>query len=222
LSSGEDITERKQAEEKIRQSLREKEMMLKEIHHRVKNNLQIICSLLNWQSRYIQDPCTLEMFRESQNRVKLMALIHERLYRAKDLARINFREYVQSLTDQLFRSYRNQGQEIAIQIDMEDIPLAVDKAIPCAMILNELVSNSFKHGVPPGSRGVISISFKSLEEGRLILGVRDDGIGLPPNFNSHSADSLGWELVNALTNQIGGSIEMDDAMGTEIRIILPT
>ncbi|MCX5908777.1 MAG: ATP-binding protein [Deltaproteobacteria bacterium] len=207
--------------EQIKVSLTEKEVLLKEIHHRVKNNLQVISSLLNWQSRYIQDPSALEMFKESQNRVKLIALIHEKLYQSKDLARVNFGEYVESLATHLFRSYQISGKEISLQIDMQGIFLGIDKAIPCGLVINELISNSFKHAFPPPRQGVIALSLKPEAGDQLILVVKDSGVGFPEDLDFRSAESLGMQLVNILTSQMGGTIELDRQKGTEFRITFP-
>jgi two-component sensor histidine kinase len=161
------------------------------------------------------------MFKESQNRVKSMALIHEKLYQSKDLAKINFGQYVQSLSDHIFRSYQTDSKEVSLQIDIQDIILGIDKAIPCGMVINELISNSFKHAFLASSQGEISLSLKPNEEGCLILTVKDNGTGLPQNYDFRSADSIGMQLVNILTSQMGGTIELDRQKGTEFRITFP-
>lgn len=213
-----DITDRKRAEKQIKASLREKEVLLKEIHHRVKNNLQVISSLLKLQSQYAQDKRDVEIFRESQNRIKSMALIHEKLYQSKDLASINFHEYVSHLLNGLFRSYGVNTEKITLKTDIEDVLLGVDIAIPCGLIINELVSNSLKYAFPEDKEGEIKITLRTLDESAMELTVADNGIGMPADTNFGSSESLGLKLVTILTNQIDGELEMDRSEGTKIQI----
>jgi len=213
-----DITQRKQAEEQIKASLREKEVLLKEIHHRVKNNLQIISSLLNLQSRNIKDRQLLDMFRESQNRIKSMALIHERLYQSKDLARIDFLEYIRNLAAHLFRSYCINSDAIKLKIDVENVALGIDTAIPCGLIINELVSNSLKYAFPAGAEGEVRIHLRPASDSKYLLIVSDSGVGLPQDLDIRSTTSLGLRLVSTLTDQLGGTIEIQNSGGTEFRI----
>jgi len=213
-----DITERKRAEEKIQVSLREKEVLLKEIHHRVKNNLQVISSLLNLQSKYIKDLKTQEVLKESQNRVKSMALIHEKLYQSKDLGRINLAEYTQNLISNLFHSYGASTNHIAFTIHADDIFLNIDTAIPCGLILNELVSNSLKHAFLGGSQGEIQVAIRSNYDHHFALVVRDNGVGFPKDLNFRDTESLGLQLINTLVNQLDGSIELDTSEGTAFKI----
>jgi PAS domain S-box-containing protein len=220
LLSARDITARKQAEERIKASLQEKEVLLKEIHHRVKNNLQIISSLLNLQSGYIQDKDAGEMFKESRNRVRSMSLIHEKLYQSKDLARIDFAEYVRHLTRHLFRSYGVNSRAVGLKINVEKVLLDIDTAIPCGLIVNELVTNSLKYAFPPGVEGEICISLHPENDGRLVLVVSDNGAGLPPDFDLHQTDSLGLQLVSTLADQLEGTIALDRSSGTAYHITL--
>jgi len=220
LFSARDITARQQAEEHLKSSLKEKEVLLKEIHHRVKNNLQIISSLLNLQSGYIQDPHAGEMFKESRNRVKSMALIHERLYQSKDLARIDFAEYVRNLTTHLFRSYGVNTHAVGLKIGVDKILLDIDTAIPCGLIINELVTNSLKYAFPPGVAGEIHINLQRENNGQLALVVSDNGAGLPPDFDFQKTDSLGLQLVSTLTDQLEGRIQLERGSGTTFRILL--
>jgi PAS domain S-box-containing protein len=212
-----EITERKRAEEQIKASLKEKEVLLKEIHHRVKNNLQVISSLLYLQSKNIKDKGTLAVFQESQNRVKSMTLVHERLYQSQDLARVDFAEYVRSLANHLFRSYGINTNVIQLKINTNDVFLGVDTAIPCGLILNELVSNVLKHAFPDGKEGEVRIELRA-DEGQLTLVVSDNGVGFPQDLDFRDTGSLGLQLVNTLVEQIEGTIELDRDVGTAFKI----
>jgi PAS domain S-box-containing protein len=209
-----DVTERRVAEERIRLSLKEKEVLLKEVHHRVKNNLQIISSLLNLQSKYIKDDQALEMFKESRNRIRSMTLIHEKLYRSKDLANIDVAEYIQNLSSNLFRSY--SAGRIALKTQVDDMLLGIDTAIPCGLIINELVSNSLKHAFPE-KHGEIYVNLHR-DNGRFTLIVSDNGVGFPQNVDFRNTDSLGLQLVCTLTDQLDGAIELNRTGGTEFKI----
>ena len=209
----EDITERKIAEDQIKESLEEKSILLKEIHHRVKNNLQVICSLLNLQSGFIKDAEALELFNESQNRIKTMAMIHERLYRSKDLSRIDFGEYTRNLVESLFRSYGVNGN-IKLGLNIVDVSFAVDTAVPCGLIINELVSNALKYAFPGGGSGEISIDLHRAHERGFTLRVADNGVGIPQNLDWRNTTSLGLRLVNILAKQLGASVELAGGEGT--------
>jgi two-component sensor histidine kinase len=209
--------ERKRNEERIRASLREKEVLLKEVQHRVKNNLQVITSLLSLQSGYIKDELARQMLQESQNRIRAMALVHQRIYHSQDLARISFNPYIRELATQLFHSFGVQQGSIALQTSDQDICLAVDTAIPCALIINELVSNSLKHAFPAGRKGAVCIDLRS-EDGQFTLTVKDDGVGLPKTVKLPSPHSLGWQLVSALTEQLDGDLKVGNGCGTSVRI----
>ncbi|AUB61445.1 hypothetical protein BK009_04945 [Methanobacterium subterraneum] len=217
LAVSRDITERVKMEEEIQQSLEEKEMLLKEIHHRVKNNLMIIASLLNLQSRYIKDKEALGIFKESQNRANSMALIHEKLYRSTDLKRINFGEYIRTLANDLFRTYTDSSGRINLNIDVEDVMMDINTSIPLGLMLNELISNALKHGFPEGMEGDINIYFNSRDD-QYQLKVGDTGISFPEDVDYRNTDSLGLQLVNNLTKQIDGQIELDTSQGTEFTI----
>ncbi|HIK28735.1 MAG: PAS domain S-box protein [Oscillatoriaceae bacterium SKW80] len=218
-----DITERQQIQEQLIASLKEKEVLLKEVHHRVKNNLQIISSLLNLQSTYIQDEQALAMFKDSHNRIKSMALIHEKLYRSSDFTKIDLPDYIHSLTSNLFSSYRLVSSRIDLQQKIEDITLDIDTAIPCGLIINELISNSLKYAFPGEMKGEISISFYHQQENsRFILKVSDNGVGLPPGFNPLETESLGWQLIVNLTEQLGGELTFSSQKGTEVTIVFPS
>jgi PAS domain S-box-containing protein len=242
------INYRKNAEEQIKTSLEEKEVLLKEVHHRVKNNMQVISSLLSLQSRYIEDENYLAIFRESQNRVKSMAMIHEGLYKSHNLARINFEEYIHNLIYGLFSSYGIDGNVIKTKVNLDKILLDVDTAIPLGLILNELISNSLKHAFPQYSqnsknvtfinpaaescnstnvqfihpekiKGEINISL-SQNDGMLKLIVGDNGVGFPENVNFRDTESLGLQLVNTLVDQLRGEIELEKDNGTKFTLNL--
>ncbi|WP_250124130.1 PAS domain S-box protein [Chroococcidiopsis sp. CCMEE 29] len=213
-----DITERKQADEKIKASLKEKEVLLKEIHHRVKNNLQIISSLLKLQSGYIKDKHTLEMFKDSQSRIRSMALIHEKLYQSQDLSKVDFAEYITNLAANLFRSYELDPTAINSSLNVESIFLEIDVAVPCGLIINELVSNSLKYAFPDRRKGEIRIHLHSDNQHEIKLIVGDNGIGLPKDFDFQKTGTLGLQLVNNLVEQLEGTIEVNGHSGTEFRI----
>ncbi len=216
-----DITQRKEAEIKIQTSLREKDILLQEIHHRVKNNLQVISSLLDLQSNHIQDDGVLELFQESQNRVKSMALVHEKLYQSGDFTSINFAEYIENLTNYLFQIYAVHSHLIAIELDIENVQLTIDTAIPCGLILSELVSNGIKYAFPDGRAGIIKIALHSQPDNRYTLIVQDNGIGLPDDLDLKRTKSLGLQLVTILTEQLEGTLEINSNHGTEFKICFP-
>ncbi len=203
----------------LQDSLEEKEVLLREIHHRVKNNMQIITSLLNLQSAYISDKKTVEMFKESQNRIRTMALIHEKLYKSKDLAKIDLKEYLRSLTTDLIQSYGEKVGRITFKVDAEDISLGIDTAIPCGLIINELISNALKYAFPDNRKGEIRVAFHR-NKGKVELIVADNGVGLPENINLESAESLGLRLVSILVrDQLHGTVHLERDGGTEFRIV---
>ncbi len=216
----EDITERRHSENLIRDSLREKEVLLKEIHHRVKNNLNIVSSLLELQADVIQDESALKAFKESQNRIRSIALIHEKLYQSADLSRIDFGEYVNELTTKILSSFGFDSDLCQMDIKISDIRLSVDMAIPCSLIINELVSNCLKHAFPDKS-GKILISLSLINETNFELYVTDNGVGFPSRLNFKTTKSLGLQLVNTLVNQIDGIIEMNASNGTSFKIVFP-
>ena len=217
-----DITDNKQAENEIKESLKEKEALLKEIHHRVKNNMQIISSLLSLQSRYIKDKESFGVFKESQNRVKSMAMIHERLYNSKGLSNIDFREYIENLVYDLFYSYGINQNFIKIQIDTDNISLNVDTAIPCGLIINELVTNSIKYAFPgeecKRKECKIYVKLHRNNENFLLV-VGDNGTGLPEDLDLEHSETLGLRLVRSLVDQIDGTIELHSNGKTEFKII---
>jgi PAS domain S-box-containing protein len=216
-----DITARRRAEQQIKASLREKEVLLQEIHHRVKNNMQIISSILNLQSRKITDNQILDIFKSSQDRIKSMALIHDRLYQTKDIARVDFVEYTRDLTNHLFSAHRTDPQTIKLNINIKDIFLDINTAIPCGLIINELVSNSLKHAFPNGKKGEIKIFMHPLNKNEVELIVSDNGVGFPKDVDFRDKKSLGLHLVALLAeDQLYGEIKIDRNRGTEFQIRL--
>lgn len=215
----EDITERKKAEERIKASLNEKEVLLKEVNHRVKNNLQIVTSLLSLQSSHLHDQRDLEMFKDAQNRLKTMAVIHEMLYRSKDLARIDAADYIRSLTSSLFKSY-NMGDTVALATEAEEMPLDIDSMVPIGLIVNELVTNSFKYAFPGGRRGEVKVRLSKADHVVTLL-ISDNGIGLKSRDRAGKQSSLGLELVESLTGQLNGTIECNTTHGTSFKISFP-
>ena len=215
-----DVTESKQAVEQIKSSLHEKEVLLKEIHHRVKNNMQVITSLLSLQAKTIGDKRALEVFEDSQNRVKSMALIHETLYQSKDLSRINFAEYLQKLVAHVSRSYRIRPNAVKINLHVNDVSLPIDTAVPCGLIINELASNALKYAFPADTKGEINITFGRADD-QYTLCVSDTGVGLPPDFDPEQGKSLGMKLVRMLTTQLSGEMECRNGVGTTFQITFP-
>ncbi|MGJ5633710.1 PAS domain S-box protein [Nostoc sp. CALU 1950] len=213
-----DITEQKQAKEKIKASLKEKEVLLKEIHHRVKNNLGIVSSLLQMQCRRTEDPVVRAILRDSQNRIASIALVHEKLYRSEDLADIDFAQYIPDLTTHLFDSYNVSSSQIQLNIQVDNANLDIETAIPCGLIINELVSNALKYAFAGNRGGEIEVKFYQESEGILTLIIRDNGIGLPENFDGKKAKTLGITLVQGLVKQLRGKLEIDSQQGTQFKI----
>jgi two-component sensor histidine kinase len=216
-----EVAERKRAEELIKTSLNEKEVLLKEIHHRVKNNLQVISSLLNLQSGYVEDQGAREIFLDSQNRVRSMALVHEKLYRSQDLARVDLADYIQNLATFLFRSYRTSSGGVTLNIQAEDVSLGIDAAVPCGLILNELISNALKYAFPNGQAGEVSVQLRADGDHQVNLIVADNGVGIAPDLDIQTTTSLGLQLVNTLTSQLDGTLQINSHEGTEFKIIFP-
>ncbi len=215
-----DITERKRAREIIESSLNEKVVLLKEIHHRVKNNLQVITSLFRLQSAYIKDEASRELFKESQNRVKSMALIHEKLYSSKSLTKVNFKDYLTELVSNLMNSYKYGVGKIKLNIIADDIEMGVDLAINLGLVVNELVTNSLKYAFPGGKNKdgkecELSIKLTIIGEGRFLISIKDNGAGFPKDLDFRKTESLGLQLVNSLVEQHNGEIELTKNNGTE-------
>ena len=213
-----ELVERVRAEAQIKASLEEKEALLKEIHHRVKNNLQVISSILNMQSRYMRDEQAIEQLMESRNRVYSMALVHESLYQSESLAQVNVATYVRNLVANLSQSYGVSSQAIELEIDINDIFLQINQAIPCGLIINELVSNAMKHAFQGREKGKIRIEICAPGSDQLALIVGDDGVGLPQDRWDGTTQTLGLRLVNILTKQLDAEMELDTRDGTTFKI----
>jgi two-component sensor histidine kinase len=211
-----EVAQRRHAEEQLRASLDEKTVMLKEIHHRVKNNLQIISSLLNLQAGMHHDEQLRHELKESQQRIRTMALIHERLYKSGNLARIGFREYVDTLVQQLGHSMGTE--RILCRVEGDEIMLSIGQAIPAALIVNELVTNSLKHAFPAGRSGRVVVRVTDLGECRTEFSVQDDGCGLPPGFDMQRVETLGMQLVTTLVTQLEGELTVGGTAGALLKI----
>jgi len=209
-----DITERKQAEEELRASLREKEVLLREIHHRVKNNMQVISSLFNLQAGHTTNEECRGILKEGQMRIRSMSLVHEKLYQSRDLSKIDFAGYIQSLAVHLLHVYLVNPAQVRMETDFEDVSLDINSAVPCGLILNELVSNALKHAFPEGRTGVIKIGLRRGPGGAVELRVADDGVGLPKGLDFRKAESFGLQIVNLLVDQLEAAIDLDRTKGT--------
>lgn len=213
-----DISDLKAAEDRILASLREKEVLLKEVHHRVKNNMQIISSLLSLQYSAITDPDMIKLFKESQQRIRSMALVHEKLYKSNDMAALDIEDYFRSLISYLYSSCMVRSDKIKLDMAIERIPVKLDTAISCGLIVTELVTNCFKYAFPGDQTGILSVKMFSPGPGEICLQVSDTGIGLPPGIDVSTAPTLGLQLVASLVNQIEGTMEVDRTIGTKFTI----
>ena len=225
------LDQMKKTKEQIKESLSEKEVLLREIHHRVKNNLQIVSSLFRLQSADIREEHDMEIFKESQSRVRSMALIHERLYQSKDLAKIDFAEYTNKLVTHLLSLYAIHPETITLDISVDDVFLSIDIAVPCGLIINELVSNCLKHAFPENTKGKIRVELRMAEDlpvqneqssNMVTLIVSDNGAGFPKDVDFRSTETLGLELVTTLVKQLNGTIEFNRSRGTEFKITFPS
>jgi PAS domain S-box-containing protein len=215
-----DVTKRVEAEEALRHSLREKETLLREVHHRVKNNLQIIASLLHFQAKKVKDPEDLAAFAEGRNRLRSMILVHEKLYQSPDLSRIDFGSYIRALARDLQRSYLTTGRNVGVRVTADTLALPIESAVPCGMILCELLTNVFKYAFPDGRSGSADVSVTAID-GRMHLSVSDDGVGLPAEFDPEHSTSFGWQLIRNLTAQLGGTARVTRDDGTQVAISFP-
>jgi PAS domain S-box-containing protein len=221
LSAIVDISDRKQKEERIQVALKEKDVLLGEVHHRVKNNLQIIHSLLDLQSSRISDEGVIDLLRDSQNRIRSMGLIHQTLYQSKDFAEVDFHRFLDSLVPQLIGSYGVNPDRIALSLEAEQIQLPINAAIPCGLVVNELISNAMKHAFPDGRRGGIAVKLFEEPNGKAVLSVSDNGIGIPDDIDLSNTSTLGLQLVTLLSDQLGGEISMRRSDPTEFVLRFP-
>ena len=214
------IKEQEQSKEQIQNSLKEKEFLLKEVHHRVKNNMAMICSFLSLESNYQKSPACLKPLRESQNRVRAMAIIHEKLYISSVFSNVDFGQFAHSLIESLFSSYDVDPNQIHVKIEASSISLNINNAIPLGLILNELVSNAFQYAFPDDRQGNILIKFTE-GDGKFLLQVSDDGVGLPQGFNIDEAKTLGMQVITVLRKQLNDDITLDLSHGTAVTITFP-
>ncbi|MBI5712190.1 MAG: PAS domain S-box protein [Chloroflexi bacterium] len=215
------IIESKLAEKAIQESLKEKEVLIKEVHHRVKNNMQVIVSMINLQSDYITDAKALAIFGDTQHRVRAMALVHEKLYQSNNLAQIDFRDYIEHLASSLFHSYSPYASRITLHVDVGDVALSVDSAIPCGLIVNELISNALKYAFPDNRPGELIVRLREADAGWIEMNVEDDGVGLPNELDLRNTESLGMQLVYSLAKQVGGTLDLNREHGTKFRLRFP-
>jgi len=207
------------AEKKVAASLKEKDILLREIHHRVKNNLQIISSLLRLQSRKIEDNSMQEIFQVSQQRIRSIALIHENLYRSDDLGQIDFSKYLRNLTSHLSSINAADAKGINFKISTDNIFLDINRAIPCGLLLNELITNALKYAFPEETKGEIKIDLERHKKNKLRLSIADNGIGFPKGLDFRKTESLGLQLVNSLISQLNGTIKMQQKAGTKFTLV---
>ncbi len=217
-----DITERKRDENAVRASLQEKTVLLKEVHHRVKNNLQTVTSLLNLQAVRTKNQTALDTLQETGNRVRSMALLHETLYRSETLGRVNFGNYIENICGHLFRSYGPKAAKIKLESHLEEVSVDLDQAVSCGLIINELVSNALKHAFPDGRAGRIEVELKRTPENQIVLKVADDGVGIPPEADIHQTGTLGHQLVFMLAEKLHGTVDVTRKPGTTFRISFPS
>lgn len=215
-----DITDRKRYEERLESSLREKEVIIKEVHHRVKNNMQVISGFLELQSNYISDPVAIEKLGESQRRVRTMALVHEKLYQSKNLGVINAGEYIRSLVSDLMSSY-TLSTPVDVSVNVDDVNMNLDMAIPCGLIINELVTNALKYAFTGRPSGKLSVALHRQPDHTFSLVVQDDGVGLPADFEARSRSSLGMQLVGVLVHQLGRTLTPASDKGARFAIVFP-
>ncbi|WP_339135605.1 MAG: response regulator [Candidatus Electrothrix sp. GW3-4] len=199
--------------EQIKAALKEKEVLLKEIHHRVKNNMAMMSSFLQLQIQQVTDPEALQRFIDTRSRIYTMALVHEKLYHTEDLKNINIKEFIHDLAESLIFSYTTSPHQITLNTDITDVSLNLDRAIPCGLIINELVSNALKHAFPKNRKGIITIGFATDSEEKYILTVSDDGVGLPEQINIQETDSIGLKLVPLLSSQLDGEFAIEEGQG---------
>jgi len=212
------ITNRMETENQIKASLLEKETLLKEIHHRVKNNLQVISSLLNLQSGFISDEKSVEIFREIRNRIMSMALVHEKLYQSDNLTQIDFSGYIDDIGRKLFQAYEITPNTVTLKTSVDKVDLSIDKAIPFGMIISELLSNCLKHAFPEGRRGEIEITLRREKNNLILFTLKDNGIGFPTDRDFRNTETFGLQLMNSLVDQLQGTVKIERDGGTTFKI----
>ncbi len=212
------MVENKMAQKEIQASLREKEALLREIHHRVKNNLQVISSLMSLQAERLSDGDARKMLKESQTRIRSMAFIHEKLYHSRDLSKVDFASYIRSLASSLFQFYRLDPGQVRLETDLEDVGIDINSAGPCGLLVNELISNALKHAFPAGRKGTVRIGLRRETDGAITLRVADDGVGLPETLDFRNADSFGLQILGLLVEQLDAKIDLDRTNGTAFTI----
>jgi two-component sensor histidine kinase len=211
-------TKHKQRENSILQKIEDTEIMLKEVHHRVKNNMQLIASLISLQTAYVEDKTSLDAFKSTLNRIKSMAIVHEKLYKSETLAKIDFHSYVKTLTSNLLATYRHTKQNISVEVEIADIHLNINTAIPCGLILNELITNCLKYAFIGRNHGEIKVSMILISGNVYRLIIQDNGVGLPLGIDINNTDSLGLKLVHTLTDQLHGEFSVETQNGTKFII----
>jgi two-component system, sensor histidine kinase PdtaS len=223
-----DISDCQRTEQALREhearltvALREKEVLLREIHHRVKNNLQVVCSLLSLQGERLEDAALRQVFQESEERITTMALIHETLYQVSDMASFHLAPYVQRLGETLLPAYDGEAGRVTLTTHLQAVTLPLDSAVPCGLILHELLSNALKHAFPDGQAGTITLDLRAAPDRHVTLRVADTGVGVPEGFDLHQTDSLGWPLVCSLTEQLGGTLSVARQGGTIMKLTSP-
>lgn len=215
-----DISEKKKVEISMKASLREKELLLKEVHHRVKNNMQVISSLLRLQGDYLRDESARQLFKQSDERIRSMAIVHERLYRAETLTEIDLADYIKELSNYLFRAYSLNSDDVSVHMNLLSVQLGIDQAIPCGLLLNECISNAFKHAFTPGQPGALHVQLRE-ENGEVVLSVSDNGKGIPAGVENEPSPSLGFEIIRTLIEQLEGNMVLRKESGTEIIFRFP-
>jgi two-component sensor histidine kinase len=222
-----DSTERRRQDDELRarqaqlvQHVKERDVLLQEIHHRVKNNLQVISSLISMQVRKLEPGTSREALEECQTRVLAIALIHEKLYQSKDYAGVEFAEYARSLAANVFRTLGTSRHNVTLDLAIDPIPLPIDRAIPCGLLINELITNALKHAFPGPRGGVVRVGL-TRDGAELVLEVRDDGVGLPEAWNAYQMKSMGLQLVVTLTEQLRGALAVDGRGGASFQIRFP-
>jgi len=220
VSAFNDITEDKRNRDNMEYALREKEVLLREVHHRVKNNMAIVSSLLNMQSGYVDDEKHLQMFRESQGRIRSMALVHEQLYQSDDFAHIKVQDYIRSLSESINNTF-GAGHGVHMVLDVDEIELDIETLIPCGLIINELMTNSFKHAFNGQDSPELHITLKKQDRDKASLSIADNGTGLPEGFDISLSGGLGFKLIEALISQIDGSLKIKSGDGMSAQITFP-